>query len=276
MSATLLTPQHQAQLVAYFKFIRKQRAQSLKELQLTFKEILDRSLALDPHQNSITYNHDDIQAIFRDLQETMDQTLKSELTLHSHLNVMLLSQYFAQCQDSGLELQGNFPELENANLLASAARFEETHFAAGSTESLSLPLTNKPPFMAGEDPEKVQLRLKIKSLEAEISESRRQSRTAGPLPSLGSAPLDTFTSPVKKDLFSIERDQRLQELTREREQLSQRVKELERDLNDRIDRSLPIQNLIKLMDRKNNLLAEYRERLGRFDASVLDDVLPET
>jgi hypothetical protein len=129
-----LNPWHKTQLINYLSFIRQQRNLSLKELELTFNEIIEKRLLLHPTDNTApasttaTYNQEDIQDIFNELKLSMNATLKSEMSLHSHLNVVLLNQYFLQCQQAGIDLVGDFPEMENKLLLESAARFEEMHF----------------------------------------------------------------------------------------------------------------------------------------------------
>ena len=98
---------YEGELVEYFKFIRLQRTQSRREFQITFREIMERRLV------ETTYNEDDVRDILKELEDTMLSTIENELVHHSHMNVVLLQQYFDQAEHHKIRLKANMPELEN-------------------------------------------------------------------------------------------------------------------------------------------------------------------
>ncbi|KAJ3199582.1 hypothetical protein HDU82_000304 [Entophlyctis luteolus] len=50
--------------------------------------------------------------------------------------------------------------------------------------------------------------------------------------------------------------------------LMRRIRSLEKDLENRVDKSTPVQNLKKMLMQKNEVLKEYREKLSRYDSSL--------
>jgi hypothetical protein len=104
---TALDKNHQNEVVNYLKFIRLQRMQTIKELHLTFKEITERRLV------ETTYNEDDVKDILYELERTSKCTMEDELVQHSHMNVVLISQYFEQAEKENLKLRANMPQLED-------------------------------------------------------------------------------------------------------------------------------------------------------------------
>ncbi|KAI9332310.1 hypothetical protein DFJ73DRAFT_63365 [Zopfochytrium polystomum] len=110
----------------------------------------------------------------------------------------------------------------------------------------------------------------------------QRSKPIGALPSLGgSATMGTTAAALgggtlpQKDPYTLELEVRVQELQRERDRLAEKTLRMEAELKARIDRSGPVQNFLKMMERKDALLRDYRARLGQFDKSVLDEPASE-
>ncbi|KAJ3416663.1 Leucine zipper transcription factor-like protein 1 [Chytridiales sp. JEL 0842] len=233
---TSLQKQHQNEIVSYLKFIRLQRIQTIKELHLTFKEITERRLVED------TYNEQDVQSIIDELEATSKSTMEDELVQHSHMNVVLLLQYLDQAERRDLVLNANMPKLEDRDLLAMAAKIEKDHFSANANGQTAQENVKS----ASQD----SISLQPESVHRAIE-----------------------TSSISKELERNLRD-RIDDLEEELRQL--KLKTLvpplpAKDLEVRLDRSTPVQNLKKMLASKNDMLREYRSRLARYDPSILDD-----
>ena len=102
----------------YLQFIRKQRSQTLHDLDLNFQETLNRRL------RETTYDSRDVRDILQELQITVRSTVEDELILQSHMNVLLLQQLFQQAasqqkaysdrvQGTRVQLQVSLAQLED-------------------------------------------------------------------------------------------------------------------------------------------------------------------
>ncbi|KAJ3298960.1 Leucine zipper transcription factor-like protein 1 [Rhizoclosmatium sp. JEL0117] len=227
----------ESELHRYLIFMRKQRADSLKELRLTLKEVAERRVT------ETTYNSDDVREILNDATVNCEATFQSEGMLQSHMNMLLIQQYLTQAGAKGLVLVGDMKELENRDRLAEAAEFEENLFSgrAGTLEARPQPEAN--PINNGET---ILLKGKIAELEKALNDLKMNA---------------IVQRPVKNET---------PDLLRKISLMSERIKGLETDLEGRIDKSMPVQNLKKMLQQKNELLKEYRTKLSKYDPSFLE------
>ncbi|ORY53134.1 hypothetical protein BCR33DRAFT_845354 [Rhizoclosmatium globosum] len=227
----------ESELHRYLIFMRKQRADSLKELRLTLKEVAERRVT------ETTYNSDDVREILNDATVNCEATFQSEGMLQSHMNMLLIQQYLTQAGAKGLVLVGDMKELENRDRLAEAAEFEENLFSGrvGTLEAKPQPEAN--PINNGET---ILLKGKIAELEKALNDLKMNA---------------IVQRPVKNEA---------PDLLRKISLMSERIKGLEADLEGRIDKSMPVQNLKKMLQQKNELLKEYRTKLSKYDPSFLE------
>ncbi|KAI8622152.1 leucine zipper-domain-containing protein [Chytriomyces sp. MP71] len=221
------------ELTKYLAFMRKQRADSMKELKLTLKEVAERRVVDD------TYNSDDVRDILHDATVNCEATFQSEVMLHSHMNTLLIRQYIEQAAQSNVTLKGDIRELENRERLAEVARLEESLFSKGGNnvklETISAQTTQLP------TPLEVKLKSRVDELEAAL--------------------LNLKLSAAAQKIHKAAEEMEGQNVSR----LNQRIKALEKELEDRIDKSVPVQNLKKMILQKNEILKDYRARLTRLD-----------
>jgi hypothetical protein len=74
----------------YLYFIRKQRHTCISDLKLSFEEMYEKKV------NQTTYTSEDVKSILDELQTIVQITVQNELSLHSHMNVLLLQQLLKQ------------------------------------------------------------------------------------------------------------------------------------------------------------------------------------
>ncbi|KAJ3249909.1 Leucine zipper transcription factor-like protein 1 [Chytriomyces hyalinus] len=230
------------ELKKYLGFMRKQRADSIKELKLTLKEVAERRVV------ETTYNCDDVRDILHDATVNCEATFQSEVMLHSHMNMLLIQQYIAQASKQNVALKGDIRELEDRKRLAEAALFEESLFSStGHIPELNM----KPdPVEVGPSPTETKLKSRIEELEKALLQLK----------------LSTASQKLQTKLDETESNNKA--LLR----LTERVRALESELDDRIDKSTPVQNLKKMILQKNDLLKEYRTRLIQLDPGFADSV----
>jgi hypothetical protein len=78
-------------ILDYLKFMRTQRHQSLLDIDLAFKDTLDRRVIAN-----MTFDSNDVLSICKEIGDTVRGIIQDELLLHSHMNVLLLQQIFKQ------------------------------------------------------------------------------------------------------------------------------------------------------------------------------------
>ncbi|KAJ3386220.1 Leucine zipper transcription factor-like protein 1 [Entophlyctis sp. JEL0112] len=213
----------------YLAFMRSQRAVSLRELKSTMNEVAERRIVETTKIEVICrYNSDDVSDILGDVARNCEATFQAELMLHSHMNFLLIQQYVNQALKKGFQLGANFSELENRKLLAEAAELENRLFAGGTvpvalSSASTLQLSHETELQQKIDDEK---NIKIPKMDYE-------------------------TCTVLKS----DPDLQISSLMR-------RIRSLEKDLENRVDKSTPVQNLKKMLMQKNEVLKEYREKLS--------------
>ncbi|KAJ3291753.1 Leucine zipper transcription factor-like protein 1 [Borealophlyctis nickersoniae] len=266
-----LTPQHREQIISYLRFIRLKRAQSLQEVLLTFDETKERRLV------ETTYTADEVTDIIAEVEKTVKSIVEDELILHSHTNALLLQQYLSQADGWKMRLTSNIAELENRASLQAMAKFEEEQFS--SKVKASRPKTVV--VSGGSDETIESLRREVARLEIELKEAQqRKSAPSGTVDKVHSKPPQMTTSrldslpplPDKAQAEQIIKAQVAKMILTEITKLQERVRSLEEDLNIRIDQSKPVQNLKKMLARKNEQVKDYRTRLARYDPSVMSEV----
>ncbi|KAI9342897.1 hypothetical protein BDR26DRAFT_1006562 [Obelidium mucronatum] len=221
------------ELTRYLVFMRKQRLDATKELRLTLKEVADRRIV------DTTYNEDDVRDILHDATVNCEATFLSEGMLQSHMNFLLIQQYLNQAGEKGLELVGDMKELEDRTRLASVAEFED-NLLTGNNQLNLLPTT-----VSVNPPETDRLKDKIADLEKALEDLKMNAMSQ---------------RSEKNETIEMQKTIKI---------LTQRVKSLESDLDDRIDKSVPVQNMKKMLMQKNELLKEYRSKLSKLDPSFL-------
>ncbi|KAJ3175537.1 Leucine zipper transcription factor-like protein 1 [Irineochytrium annulatum] len=229
------SPAHRQEYVGYLNLIRSQRHQSIRELKCVVREIRDRRLCED------TYNNDDVGAILAECEQSLAGTFECEMMHQSHLNVLLMQQYFVQADAKGMRLEGNMGKLEDRALLEAAKRFEEDVFAGKAAQEPTPAQSNEELVDKNdESAEKIadQAR-RIKQLEQQVQLLKQEAA-------------DNLRKEELKNLRA-------------------RLSTLESDLNVRLDRSTPVQELRRMMKVKNDRVREYRDRLAKYEPEVLGE-----
>ncbi|KAJ3064299.1 Leucine zipper transcription factor-like protein 1 [Podochytrium sp. JEL0797] len=228
-----------AELHTFLLFMRKQRADSLRELRLTLREVIERRVCDD------TYNSDDVTSILNDAQLNAEATFTSEGMRHAHMTALLVAQYVKQAGDGGVALKGDMRVIEDRERLREAAALEERLFAGGGGGEF---VVGEVEVGEQESGEAIGLKARIAELEKALQDLKMSSLAS-----------------ISRTKDAID-DESLQKI----KAMSMRIKSLESDLEGRIDKSVPVQNLKKMLLQKNDLLKEYRMKLEKLDPTFTD------
>ncbi|XP_074661894.1 leucine zipper transcription factor-like protein 1 [Tubulanus polymorphus] len=115
---------HRNVVINYLRFARYQRAQRLKAVDDSFKNLEESRLEDDE-----TFTKDEVVEILDGLLTVVRSEVEDELINTSHTNVLMLRQLFIEAEKWHLKLSADISELENRELLEKIADFEEQEFS---------------------------------------------------------------------------------------------------------------------------------------------------
>ncbi|KAJ3219366.1 Leucine zipper transcription factor-like protein 1 [Dinochytrium kinnereticum] len=274
---TNLTSRHKNEIIEYLKFVRGQRGQTLRELQCTIEEVLEKRLT------DTTYNLDDVRNIADELETAVKSAVECELMHHSHRHILLLQQYFTQGEKEKVLFQGNFLALDDRyltckvfstitkvvtcrQLLQMAAKFEQDNLPSNNGRVAEQPSSFGDQNLREVMPEKLAAMA--------LGSGKEDSRKAD----LKIQELEHRNKLLEKKIEVLEfkkddgkrADLRIHELEQRNRTLQDKLEIMEQELNARIDRSTPVQNLKRMLDQKNESLRLYKLRLRKHEPDFGD------
>eukprot|EP00118_Oscarella_pearsei_P000861 m.5985 g.5985 ORF g.5985 m.5985 type:complete len:303 (+) comp14637_c0_seq2:355-1263(+) len=296
-----LNEQHTEAIVKYLRFARFKRSQRLKVVDSAFEDLKESRLTEE------TFTAEEVRDMMNGLCVVLKGDVESELIHTSHTNVLLLRQVFQQAEKWHLKLNADVSELENQDLIAEIARFEEKQFAAG-LGSTKNPLPEKravlePLNEAGgaallhmeisrlkEENEKMKERVRTVEkkahealqdkgkLKADLEETQAALEKAriSTNESSASSKVATESAPVPA-LSSSDSNARVKglndDLAKTKHELlavNAKLEETEKELQKKFAETAQFTNLKKMLTKKNEQLKDLRTRLKKHEPDATD------
>jgi hypothetical protein len=224
-AAPQLSRTHQQQLTAYLRFAQYKRRTSLREVRTTWRACQRRLLG---PPSSTVYTHADVVELLGALAQEVTGCVEQELQLLSHSQVVLVLQFLASAQASGVELNCALEQLEDRHMLDRVARLE-----AELSEGDALP-----------EPERA-VQEAVKPNAAPIDKPIIMHHIGvNTDPGMGSGSVETTSSKLTDALVASQHQVRA---------LQDQVAQLQADLQARLDQSTPVRVLLGYLEQKNEV-----------------------
>lgn len=126
------TPEHNAQLVDYLRYMRRKRDAAIAEVTADFNDAKEGRL-FDPDEQFMA---DDVRVLLDDLIATVRATMKRDLQSLNFGSVLLLKQIFEQAEQSRLSMQTDLTGMEDMNLVGEVERWDADVHGGNSSAPL--------------------------------------------------------------------------------------------------------------------------------------------
>lgn len=252
---TELSPQHLDQVVSYLRFARLKRFQSLRELETQFQDVIGRRITKEE-----IYTREEVLELVHELQTLVQSDVEVELVESSHTTVLLLSQYFGQAEHWHMKLTSNIAQLENRALLNSIADFEKEQFSEKPKDT-DEHRTKLAPVLDLEATEL--LRQEIDRLQLENALLKQKSKPEKCLGDAATPNDETVVSGLNRKIAELEQQAANADMTPEMNRLKLQISSLEEALEGKLSESKPVQNLQKILIKKNQEIKELMQKLGQ-------------
>jgi len=123
--------EHNEQLVAYLRFLRRKRDAAIAEVAAEFNETKDNRLFDD-----MSYSCDDVTAILDGLLGVVRATMKRDLQTTAFSSVLLVKQAFEQAEEHGFTLSTDMPSTEHRQLLEAVEQWDQDVHGGGTAAPL--------------------------------------------------------------------------------------------------------------------------------------------
>ncbi|GAB1608314.1 leucine zipper transcription factor-like protein 1 [Argonauta hians] len=292
-----LSEHHQAQVVAYMRFVRFHRSQQLRAIDSCFNDVKCSRLGED------TYTNYEVEELLDGLLQVIRGDMESELINMAHTNILLIRQMFQQSENWHLKLRADVSELENVELLEKIKLFEEQEFSckkkdspvrvklmpmneSGGSDLLQMRITEL-------EEENVRLKQKLSRLENQaldiLNEKEKLSeKLISSERQLNSVPNsqqqksnnDDIIQDLEKQMADMKTELQLSEDTKPKlkavetdlcdtKQKLLKVNEMlelaEKEMEKKISQTAPVKNLKLMLQKKNEQIKELRKRLSMYE-----------
>ncbi|CAI9724244.1 Hypothetical predicted protein [Octopus vulgaris] len=261
-----LNEHHQAQVVAYMRFVRFHRSQQLRAINSCFNDVKCSRLTED------TYTNYEVEELLDGLLQVIRGDMESELINMAHTNILLLRQMFQQSENWHLKLKADISELENVELLEKIKLFEEQEFSSKKKDSpvrvKLMPMNES----GGSD----LLQMRITELEEENARLKQKlSRLEGQKPDDDGIIQDLekqmtdlkselqMNKDTQPKLLAVESD--LSDTKQELLKVNEMLELAEKEMEKKVSQTAPFKNLKSMLQKKNEQIKELRQRLSKYE-----------
>ncbi|XP_014770725.1 leucine zipper transcription factor-like protein 1 [Octopus bimaculoides] len=292
-----LNEHHQAQVLAYMRFVRFHRSQQLRAISSCFNDVKCSRLTED------TYTNYEVEELLDGLLQVIRGDMESELINMAHTNILLLRQMFQQSENWHLKLKADISELENVELLEKIKLFEEQEFSSkkkdspvrvklmpmnesGGSDLLQMRITEL-------EEENARLKQKLSRLEGQAIDVLNQKEKLSERLILSEKQLknipnwqhqkpdnDEVIQDLEKQMTDLKTELQMNQNTQPKllaveSDLSVTKQELlkvnemlelaEKEMEKKVSQTAPFKNLKSMLQKKNEQIKELRQRLSKYE-----------
>ncbi|KAG6616188.1 Leucine zipper transcription factor-like protein 1 [Phytophthora cinnamomi] len=246
---------HQEELSKFLKFFRSRLKTHLENVEADFEDTRSDRLSSEE-----VYSQKDIQEAVKSLCFAVKANIRSELQDTINMMALLLRQIFVEAEDSDLALDLDIAMVEDKELLERVEQLSVSEWTSGESGGVqigALPKNNTKVNADAEAKDKLE-----KRLQQEQEQHEEEIRAA------------KLTSKQEVEALEAAHAKELRKLQRKLEQASERVEELEKQVEDgrqHIAQTSQFQSMKRMVTSKNAQLQDLRRRLQRYEPGYAED-----